>query len=161
MEISLYNCTAPVNKLDKSGELSGVATYTGAVARQNVSMIRPVLKLEESCANIVAANYAYISDFARYYQIVDKRADENGLFTITLEEDVLMSFASDIVNLKGIVSRQKDNYDMYLNDSKIPTGARKVVTLRSWGTTLFTQKANGATHSEPQKSITMLVLGGE
>lgn len=158
MDISLYNCTAPVNMLDKSSYLTGTASYTGAVARQNVSMIRPVLKLEESCAIIASSNYAYISEFGRYYQIVDKRADENGLFTITLEVDVLMSFGSDIANLKGIVSRQKDNYDMYLKDSRIPVGARKVMAIRKWGNTIFTSKASG---TGAKKSLTMLVLGGD
>jgi len=158
MDISLYNCTAPINQLDKSGALTGIASYTGAVARQNVSMVRPVLKLEESCANIAGSNYAYISDFGRYYQIVDKRADENGLFTITLEVDVLMSYCSDIKQLRGIVARQKDNYDMYLNDSKIPVGARKVMAIRKWGSTIFTSKATG---SGAKKSLTMLVLGGD
>lgn len=158
MDIALYNCTAPVNMLDKSGFLTGTASYTGAVARQNVSMIRPVLKLEESCANIAASNYAYITDFGRYYQIVDKRADENGLFTITLEVDVLMSYCSDIKQLRGIVARQKDNYDMYLNDSKIPVGARKVMAIRKWGGTIFTSKATG---TGAKKSLTMLVLGGD
>lgn len=157
MDINLYNCTAPVNKLDKSSELTAVASYTGAVARHNVSMIRPVLKLEETCANIVAANYAYISDFGRFYQIVDRRADENGLFTITLEEDVLMSFAADISNLHGIVSRQKDNYDMYLKDNKIPTSAKKTMAIRPFSDNLFTQKSSG---SGNQKTVTMLVIGG-
>lgn len=158
MDIALYNCTAPVNMLDKSGFLTGTASYTGAVARQNVSMIRPVLKLEESCANIAASNYAYITDFGRYYQIVDKRADENGLFTITLEVDVLMSYSSDIKQLRGIVKRQKDNYDMYLSDNKIPVGARKVMAIRPWGQTIFTSKASG---TGGKKSLTMLVLGGD
>ena len=158
MDISLYNCTAPVNMLDKSSYLTGVSSYTGAVARQNVSMIRPVLKLEEVCANIVAANYAYISDFGRYYQIIDKRADENGLFTVTLLEDVLMSFSGDIANLRGIVKRQKDNYDMYLNDPRIPTDARKTMAIRPWGATLFTSKATG---TGAKKALTMLVLGGD
>ena len=158
MDIALYNCTAPVNMLDKSSYLTGIASYTGAVARQNVSMVRPVLKLEESCTNIAASNYAYITEFGRYYQIVDKRADENGLFTITLEVDVLMSYCSDIKQLRGIVSRQKDNYDMYLNDSRIPVGARKVMAIRPWGSTIFTSKATG---TGAKKSLTMLVLGGD
>lgn len=158
MDISLYNCTAPVNMLDKSGFLTGTASYTGAVARQNVSMVRPILKLEESCANIAGSNYAYIADFGRYYQIVDKRADENGLFTITLEVDVLMSYSSDIKQLRGVVSRQKDNYDMYLNDNRIPVSARKVMAIRKWGSTIFTSKATG---EGAKKSLTMLVLGGD
>ena len=158
MDISLYNCTAPVNMLHKSDYLTGIASYTGAVARQNVSMITPVLKLEESCSNIAASNYCYITEFGRYYQIIDKRADENGLYTITCRVDVLSSFETDIEALHGIVSRQRDNYDMYLNDPRIPVGARKVMAIRPWGSTVFTSKATG---TGAKKSLTMLVLGGD
>ena len=157
MDITLYNNTAPVNQLDKSSFLSSLASYTGAVARMDVSMIHPKLKLEEACATIAAANYAYISDFGRYYQIVDKQADENGLFTITLSVDVLQTYCDDIKALKGIVSRQKDNYDMYLKDSRIPVDARKIMNIKKWGSTLFTSKATGNYF----KSLTMLVLGGD
>lgn len=157
MDITLYNNTAPVNQLDKSSFLSSLASYTGAVARMNVSMIHPKLKLEESCATIAAANYAYISDFGRYYQIVDKQADENGLFTITLEVDVLQTYCDDIKALKGIVSRQTDNYDMYLKDNHIPIDSRKVMNIKTWGSTLFTSKASG----NQFKTLTMLVVGGD
>ena len=79
MDITLYNCTAEPNMLDKSGSLTSVASYTGTVARHNVDMINPEITLEETAANIVTANYCYISDFGRYYQIVEKSCDVNGL----------------------------------------------------------------------------------
>lgn len=156
MNISLYYCDAPANKLRKSAYMTGVASYTGAVARQNVSMINPVLRLEEACANIVAANYCYISEFERYYTIVDKRADENGLFTITCQEDVLASFSLAISQLHGIVSRNSDNYDMYLKDTRIPVGAHKAVNVYAYGDTPFL----GKTALEDHNRVIMQVLGG-
>ena len=123
-----------------------------------MSIINPVLKLEESAANINAANYMYISDFNRYYQIVDKKCDENGLWTISCKEDVLSSFRSDILNLKGIVKRQATNYDMYLNDPRIPVSAQKVMNIKRFGNSIFTQSAT--TSSNNFKTITLLVLGG-
>ena len=156
MNISLYYYDGPPNKLRKSVGMTGVASYTGAVARQNVSMIHPVLKLEEACANIVSANYCYISDFERYYQIVDKRADENGLFTITCDEDVLASFSTAISQLHGIVSRQKDNYDMYLKDGRIPTGAHKAVNVYQFGSTPFLGKTTLADNNR----VILQVIGG-
>lgn len=158
MDIGLYNYTGPWNKLVKSTGMEAVASYTGAVTRMSMSIINPVLKLEESAANINGANYMYISDFDRYYQIVDKKCDENGLWTISCKEDVLASFKSDIKSLRGIVKRQADNYDMYLNDPRIPVSAQKVMSIKRFGSTIFTQSAS--TSAENFKTITLLVLGG-
>lgn len=152
MEITLYNCTAEPNMLDKSGYLTGVASYTGAVARHNVDMISPEITLEETATNIVAANYCYISDFDRYYQIVEKSCDVNGLWKLSLKEDVLMSFKTSILNLSGIVARQHYNYDMYLPDNLIPSSIKKNVNLYKFGNTPFTGNSN---------LITLIVLGGK
>lgn len=152
MDITLYNCTAEPNMLDKSGSLTGVASYTGAVARHNVDMISPEITLEESVANIVSANYCYISDFGRYYQIVEKSCDVNGLWKLSLKEDVLMSFKDSILSLSGIVARQHYNYDMYLPDNLIPSSIKKNVNLYKFGSTPFTGSNN---------LITLIVLGGK
>lgn len=152
MNISLLYTDAPNNQLNKSVEQ--IAEYSGAVARVNVSVENPVLILEESVSNIMSANYCYIAEFGRYYYIVDKTADANGLWTIALKVDVLKSFASSIDDLKGIVQRQRDNYDMYLKDDRIPVSARKTVAIRQLGSVV----APGTSASHP--SVIMLVLGG-
>lgn len=149
MNISLLYTDAPNNQLNKSVEY--ISEYSGAVARVNVSIETPVLILEESVANIISANYCYISEFGRYYYITDKTCDVNGLWTIALKVDVLKSFASSIDDLKGIVQRQKDNYDMYLRDSMIPVSARKTVAVRKF-TNVF------GDNNSP--CVLMLVLGG-
>lgn len=152
MNITLMNTDSPNNMINKVCTI--VADYTGAVARLNVSVETPVLILEESVANIMSANYCYISDFGRYYFIADKTCDANGLWSISCKVDVLESFKNDIYHLKGIVQRQKDNYDMYLRDDKIPVGARKTVAVRNIGTSIFPGD------SSPIPSVVMLVLGG-
>lgn len=149
MNITLMNTDSPNNMIDKTVTI--VADYTGAVARVNLSVENPVLILEESVANIMSANYCYIAEFHRYYFITDKTADVNGVWTISLKVDVLESFKNDIFQLKGIVQRQKDNYDMYLRDDKIPIGARKTVAVRNFGYVF-------GNNSVP--SVVMLVLGG-
>lgn len=152
MDITLYNCTAEPNMLDKSGYLTSVASYSGAVARHNVDMISPEITLEESATNIVSANYCYISDFGRYYQIVEKSCDVNGLWKLSLKEDVLMSFKNSILNLSGIVARQHYNYDMYLPDNMIPSSIKKNVNLYKFANTPYTGGNN---------LITLIVLGGK
>ena len=149
MNINLMYTDSPNNTINKTADV--VATYTGAVARTNLSIENPVLILEESVSNIADANYCYISEFGRYYYIVDKTADVNGLWTIACKVDVLESFKNDIFNLKGIVQRQKDNYDMYLTDPKIPVGARKTIAVRKFGNVFG---------NDPKPCVIMLVLGG-
>lgn len=149
MNISLLYTDAPNNQLNKSVDY--ISTYSGAVARVNVSVETPVLILEESVSNIISANYCYIQEFGRYYYITDKTCDVNGLWTISLKVDVLKSFASSIDDLTGIVQRQKDNYDMYLRDSKIPISARKTIAVR---------KFNSVFGTNTSPCVLMLVLGG-
>lgn len=148
MNITLMNTDSPNNMINKTVTI--VADYTGAVARVNLSVENPVLILEESVANIMSANYCYIAEFHRYYFITDKTTDVNGLWTISLKVDVLESFKNDIFQLKGIVQRQKDNYDMYLRDDKIPVSARKTVAVRKF--------TNPFANENP--CVLMLVLGG-
>lgn len=148
MNINLMYTDSPNNTIGKT--VSILATYTGAVARTNLSIETPVLVLEETTANVANANYCYISEFERYYYIVDKTADVNGLWTLQLKVDVLESFKTDIFNLKGIVKRNKDNYDMYLRDDRIPVGARKTVAVRQFG--------NVFPNNDP--CVVMLVMGG-
>ena len=147
MNITLMNTDSPNNMINKIVTI--VADYTGAVARVNVSVENPVLILEESVANIMSANYCFIAEFHRYYFITDKTSDVNGVWTISLKVDVLESFKNEIFHLKGIVQRQKNNYDMYLPDNKIPTDAHKTVSIYNFGGTF-----NGT------PSLSMLVTGG-
>lgn len=148
MNITLMNTESPNNMIDKTVTI--VADYTGAVARVNLSVENPVLILEESVANIMSANYCYIAEFHRYYFITDKTADVNGVWTISLKVDVLESFKNDIYQLKGIVQRQKDNYNMYLKDDKIPVDCRKAISYRKFPSSPF-----GLPY------LTMIVLGGD
>lgn len=127
MNITLYNCTAENNMLDKTSMMSVVASYSGAVARSNVSIMHPVLILQESISNIKSANYCYIEDFGRYYYIKEKSCDANGLYTLVLAVDVLMSFKSAILANKGIVSKNTYLYNMYL-PGDIKSETRPLIT---------------------------------
>lgn len=148
MNITLMSTESPNNMIDKTVTI--VADYTGAVARVNLSVENPVLILEESVVNIMSANYCYIAEFHRYYFITDKTADVNGVWTISLKVDVLESFKNDIYQLRGIVQRQKDNYNMYLKDEKIPVDCRKAISYRKFPSSPF-----GLPY------LTMIVLGGD
>lgn len=152
MDITLMYTDSPNNALEK--HYSNVAAFDTVYARNNVSVVRPDITLE--CGDTVYsdANYAYINDFGKFYFIEDRQVLQNGLVRFLLKEDVLMNYSSDIADCKGIVERQKDNYDMYLNDDKIPVDMRTTVSYRN-----FTGGPEGGQFG--LTTITMVVLGGD
>ena len=155
MNITLYKSSAEPNRLNKTSFLTQVAAYTGAVARQNLSLMNPVLVLEETIAHIKEANYCYISDFGRYYYIREKTCDANGLYTLVLNVDVLMSFKSSILTQKGIVSRQEGIYNMYL-PSDVPSEVRPLVT-----TVKMNPTASGTGFTNQSDCFVLLAIGGK
>lgn len=160
MDITLYNYNGEPERLDKSGMLTSVASYTGAVARQNLSLKNPIIVLEESISNINSANYCYISDFGRYYYIREKTADVNGLFTLVLACDPLMSFKSGINNLSGIVSKQSNIYNMYLPGS-IQAETRPLVTTLKLTPSLIIPGGNPPAFTNQSDVFVLLAIGGK
>ena len=149
MEFTLMYTESPNNMLVKEYDI--IDGFSGTM-RASISALRPVIDVEISnTLGIMQANYAYIQEFGKFYFIRNKTNVLNDLWRFELEEDVLMTYQSDILNTNGVVERQKDNYDMYLPDQKIPVDCRKAVSYRKFsGNTPFNLT-----------SITMMVLGGD
>lgn len=160
MDITLYNYNGEPERLDKSGMLTIVASYTGAVARANISLRNPVLVLEESITNINSANYCYISEFGRYYYIREKSADINGLFTLVLACDPLMSFKTGILNLSGIVSKQSNIYNMYL-PGNIKSEVRPMVTANKLTPSILTPGGSPVQFTNQSDVFVLLAIGGK
>ena len=149
MDITLMYTESPNNMLVK--EYSVIDGFSGTM-RASLSALRPVIDVEISnTLGVMNANYAYIQQFDKFYFIRNKTNVVNNVWRFELEEDVLMTYHVDILNTNGVVERQKDNYDMYLPDPRIPVDCRKAVTYRQFPTNHF-----GA-----GVSITMMVLGGD
>ena len=91
------------------------------VPRDDISVMRPVIRFESN--NVVRYNYAYIPELQRYYSVVDRTIYRDGVWDISFEVDVLMSFRADIMNLNVIVDKQAmpANGDEYIDDSSLVT----------------------------------------
>ena len=149
MEFTLMYTESPNNMLVKEYDI--IDGFSGTM-RASISALRPVIDVEISnTLGIMQANYAYIQEFGKFYFIRNKTNVLNNLWRFELEEDVLMTYHGDILNTNGVVERQKDNYDMYLPDPKIPVDCRKAVTYRQFP----------INHFGAGVSITMMVLGGD
>lgn len=115
MNIIIYQSLSESNVVNK--QLTELANANGTL-REETSIIDPVILFEDNSNGFTLANYIYIPDFNRYYFINDITSVRNGLWQISCHVDVLMSWKNYFLNLSGIVARQENLYNLYLNDDK-------------------------------------------
>ena len=99
MDIVLYTTGSEKERIVKT--LSNGLTLTGTL-REESSVINPSFIIQAD--NPSSYNYCYISDFNRYYFITNITSIRTNLWRIDCAVDVLMSFATEILNLEVIVS---------------------------------------------------------
>lgn len=110
-----YSDSRVINKNIEAGE-----TFSGT-ARDEANVMTPVITFDTD--EVLRYNYAYIPQFQRYYNLVDKTVYRQGLFTIAFAVDVLMSFRGHILQLPAVVDKQSmpENGDEYIDDSSLVT----------------------------------------
>lgn len=88
-------------------------------ARDEVDVMAPAILFDNP--EVLRYNYAYIPEFQRYYDIVNRTAFRDGLWEVTFSVDVLMSFRGDINQLNVVVDKQSmaDNGNEYIDDSSL------------------------------------------
>lgn len=112
MIVNLYTNGSDNNVIDK--QLTDRGTVTGVV-RGSINIQEPSITLETT-SPLVGVNYCYIAEYGRYYYATPSEKDRNGLTTITCRVDVLKTYADEIRQQKAIVSRQANQYNLYLDD---------------------------------------------
>ena len=113
MDIVFYNTNEPKNKLVKN--LGTGTTISGQLYGQT-DIMAPVIKLIGTDA--LNYNYAYISDFGRYYYY-EKPCDVEGNITfVHLHADSVFNFANDIKNSEGLI-RRANKGDSYIRDELV------------------------------------------
>lgn len=114
MTIQLYTNHSDKIVVDKS--ISQIGSDITGTLRENCSIIDPVIKIEQTVgSNLASCNYAYISEFGRYYYI-NNIVCTGKLFELHMHVDVLMSYKSDIRANTAVISRQQNLYNLYLQD---------------------------------------------
>lgn len=95
-------------------------TFEG-VMRDEVNVMSPVVRFENP--GILRYNYAYIPELQRYYSVVERNCYREGIWDVSFEVDVLMSFRGDIMNMVAIVDKQSqvDVGDEYIDDGSLVT----------------------------------------
>lgn len=119
MTIKLYSNLSDKIVVDKNITQIG-ADITGTL-REDCSVTDPIIKLESTVgSNITTCNYAYISEFGRYYYI-NNIVCTGKLFELHMHVDVLMSYRGTIRTNSAVISRQEKNYNLYLQDGVFKT----------------------------------------
>ena len=120
MNLKLYQNNSENNKVTKS--ITQLYSLTGYL-RDDCIIIDPVIQVENiSAANLVKTNYAYISEFGRYYYI-NNIVCKGNLFELHMHVDVLQSFGTSILNCSAVVARQQSKCNLYLQDGVFKTYA--------------------------------------
>lgn len=111
--INLYHTGDPVNQLTKKYEL--IQTVEGTL-KEDSSLIDPVILFDGTVADLRFCNAMYIANFKRYYLVKNIKTVRSNLVEISTHVDVLSTYADAIRNNYGIVKRNQNAHNLYLND---------------------------------------------
>lgn len=89
---------------------------------ESCDMYNPVLKVKTQYT--ISANYIYIPNFGRYYYISNKNFETAGYTIIYCKCDVLMSFATEILNSTQFIVRSADINNPNVKNSFVPDTKR-------------------------------------
>lgn len=124
----MYN-NEPMNKINKTPQ--SLFQLTGTLKDES-SIVEPVILIEKDSP--IAANYAYIEEFNRYYYIKDITAVRTGLWRITMHTDVLKTFSEGILNSPCIVAKSSSRFNLYMNDSDYKCLQDDIIMTKSFPT---------------------------
>lgn len=129
MNITLYVNNSEPERLNKT--LTGAISLTGFL-REESSIIDPVILIEGDVSTLSGYNYAYISDFGRYYYITGIESVRTGLVRVFMHVDVLKSFDSAIRANNALIDKQNSAGNVYLNDGTWKHEAREFYTIETF-----------------------------
>lgn len=134
---------------------SGSAKNFQCKPTDNCDILAPGLILAYS-ADIVKCNYAYISDFGRYYFFRDPQLLTGGRMLIQLYVDALNSWKDVIRNSPGVITRATLDAPTLIPDSQYPllTSERRIQSA------VFSNP-NGYFTNASLSSFVLTTLGGD
>ena len=116
MTLELMNTSADKRYLSKSASLVKKVTCK---IKEGTSIINPTVIIGKmTSSSIKKCNYAYISDFGRYYFINDIIETTAGQLEISMHVDVLKTYASQIRSISTLSRRQENVYCPYYEDKE-------------------------------------------
>lgn len=117
--------------------LIDIATLTGTL-KEDSSIIDPVITIEYS-GSLATCNYMTISEFERLYFVNDIIVKHNGLYEIHAHCDVLSSAGNELDDCLGIVRRQENAWNLYLDDGVFKAYSNPMVVTKEFPSGFNTQ----------------------
>lgn len=108
---------AKANNSTKVAAASSFTNYNGVLV-EPCSIMKPLIKFEG--IEVWNYNYAYISQFSRYY-FIDDYYTENGFWYAQMTVDVLASFKTSIGSSTQFIERAANKQNAYALDKFYPT----------------------------------------
>ena len=124
-EVAVQRNNSETNQLNKN--LTTLLTLTGSL-KEGTSIIDPVILVSADLEDLKFANYLSITAFGRSYFIQNITSYRQGLVEIYCHVDVLTSFRVEIRRNKGIIFRQQNEWNLYLNDGVLEIYQNPIVT---------------------------------
>ena len=116
MTLELMNTSVDKRYLSKSTSLIKEVTCK---IKEGTSIINPTVIIKKlSDGHIRKCNYAYISEFGRYYFINDITEAPANQLEISMHVDVLKTYASQIRSISTLILRQENIYSPYYEDKE-------------------------------------------
>lgn len=120
--------------VDKRNYMTHISTFRGT-ARDAIDVIAPTLEIElKTFPNF---NYVYIPTFKRYYYVSNIVCARRNIYEITLSVDVLMSYASGLLQLNAFIDRNEYEYDSEIVDKQMVIEQGVNIQIRRKSTPLF------------------------
>lgn len=115
MDVTLYRNYSDPKMLVKR---LNVLSHETAQPYGEIDIINPVLILSDVSTSVLnKVNYCYIPELERYYTATITLSN-NGMYILTGNIDILMSFKDDILTIPAIIDRQENaaNCTPYINN---------------------------------------------
>ena len=125
MIIKLY---AFSKKKNSTKQTTATGTDFTCYMKTPSSVLNPVITLKE---NPIGYNYAYISEFSRYY-FIDDIIYMQGEWQVSLSCDILASFKSEIGSTSAYVLRSASAYTSLLKDDYYPLTGTYTENVQTW-----------------------------
>ena len=137
MYLNLYSCSDDPKTVSKT--LTAIASNIPIKPTGSINLLKPTIIINYNAAYL-GANYAYLSDFNRYYFVGSPSVETGKQITFYLSVDVLYSWAVDIRRSPATVIRSESvGKPTYIPDQRLPIApSEQVIT-----SALFDKKAFG------------------
>lgn len=134
MDIKLCTNQSEKNKISK--DITEGITLSGTL-RNASNVVTPTIML--NIDNPTIYNYAYISDFHRYYFITEYVSVRTGLWQLNLKSDVLMSFRDSILSSRVLVNKSESSGSSYLSGENWVTSCKTKTDIVSFSNGLLNE----------------------